>query len=57
MLVAVHPWDIHGAKAAGLRAAFINRTGAPYPEPMHAADLVAPSLTELARQLDRLPAS
>ena len=57
MLVAVHPWDIHGAKAAGLRAAFINRTGGPYPEPMHAADLVASSLTELARQLEQWPAS
>jgi 2-haloacid dehalogenase len=57
MLVAVHPWDVHGAKAAGLRAAWIDRTGAPYPEPMHSADLVATSLTDLARQLEHLPAS
>lgn len=57
MLVAVHPWDVHGAKAAGLRAAFIDRTGAPYPEPMYAADVVATSLTDLASRLEQLPAS
>lgn len=57
MLVAVHPWDVHGAKAAGLRAAWVDRTGAPYPEPMYAADLVATSLTELASRLESLPAS
>jgi 2-haloacid dehalogenase len=28
MLVAVHPWDVHGAKAAGLLAAWVDRTGA-----------------------------
>jgi 2-haloacid dehalogenase len=55
MLVAVHPWDIHGAKAAGLRAAWIDRSGAPYPETMYAADVVAPTLTELARRLEGLP--
>jgi len=31
MMVAVHPWDIHGAAAAGLRTAWINRSGARYP--------------------------
>ncbi|MEW1955334.1 haloacid dehalogenase type II [Terrabacter sp. NPDC080008] len=57
MLVAVHPWDVHGAKAAGLRAAWVDRTGAPYPGPMYAADLVATSLTDLASRLEGLPAS
>jgi 2-haloacid dehalogenase len=28
LLVAVHPWDIHGAAQAGFSAAWINRTGA-----------------------------
>ena len=32
MLVAVHHWDIDGAKRAGLRAAWVNRGGLPYPE-------------------------
>jgi 2-haloacid dehalogenase len=57
MLVAVHPWDVHGAKAAGLRAAWIDRTGAPYPQTMDAADVVARSLPDLASRLEALPAS
>lgn len=32
VLVAVHPWDIGGAARAGLRTAWLNRTGAPYPQ-------------------------
>lgn len=30
VLVAVHPWDCHGAQQAGLQAAHITR-GAPWP--------------------------
>lgn len=56
MLVAVHPWDVNGARAAGLRAAWVDRTGAPYPETMRAPDLVATSLTDLAAQLEAMPA-
>jgi len=51
MLVAVHPWDIHGAHQAGLRTAWINRRGGRYPRTMHPADLEATSLTDLARIL------
>ncbi len=51
MLVAVHPWDIHGAHAAGLRTAWINRTGSRYPRTMHRAEIEATSLTELAQIL------
>lgn len=29
-LVATHDWDTHGAMSAGLEAAYINRSGAPY---------------------------
>ena len=32
MLVAVHPWDIDGAARAGLQTAWIDRSGAPYPQ-------------------------
>jgi 2-haloacid dehalogenase len=32
VLVAVHPWDIDGAKRAGRQAAWINRKRAPYPD-------------------------
>jgi 2-haloacid dehalogenase len=48
MLVAVHPWDIHGAHLAGMRTAWINRTAATYPEYFNAPTLEATSLTHLA---------
>lgn len=47
LLVAVHPWDIHGAAKAGLRTAWINRTGARYPSYFQAPDIIIPALTEL----------
>jgi 2-haloacid dehalogenase len=31
LLVAVHPWDVDGARRAGLQSAWVNRTGAPFP--------------------------
>lgn len=51
MLVAVHPWDIHGAQHAGLMTAYLNRTGAPYPGYFHRPDIQVASLVELAEQL------
>lgn len=51
MLVAVHPWDIDGARRAGLATAWINRTGARYPRYFVGPDLEARSLRELAEQL------
>ncbi len=47
-LVAVHPWDIHGAARAGLRTAWVNRTGAAYPSYCASPDLTVASLTDLA---------
>lgn len=38
LLVAVHPWDIHGAAKAGLKTAWINRAGTPYPAYFTPAD-------------------
>ena len=32
LLVAVHPWDVHGARRAGLQSAWVNRSGARFPE-------------------------
>jgi 2-haloacid dehalogenase len=55
LLVAVHPWDIHGAMAAGLRAAWINRSGGGYPSYFTRPDLQAPSLPDLAAQLRAIP--
>lgn len=51
LLVAVHPWDVHGAKAAGMQAAWINRSGGPYPGHFLSPDLVADGVDDLATQL------
>lgn len=47
LLVAVHPWDIHGAARAGLRTAWLNRTGGSYPGYFEAPDFTVTALTEL----------
>jgi 2-haloacid dehalogenase len=31
LLVAVHPWDVHGARRAGLQSAWVNRSGGHFP--------------------------
>ncbi len=51
MLIAVHPWDIDGAKRAGLRAAWVNRSGLPYPATFRNPDLVAFDFLALAAGL------
>jgi 2-haloacid dehalogenase len=48
LLVAVHPWDIHGAAAAGLRTAWLNRTKAAYPGYFTKPDITIGVLGELA---------
>jgi len=47
LLVAVHPWDIHGAAKAGLQTAWINRGGASYPGYFTPPDHTVTVLTEL----------
>ena len=51
LLVAVHPWDIHGAHLAGLRTGWISREQTPYPDYFAAPDLQAPDLPALAGQI------
>lgn len=55
MLVAVHPWDIHGARRAGLATAWIDRSEgrspSHYPAYFEAPDLRVASLTALADAL------
>ncbi|OMQ16469.1 haloacid dehalogenase, type II [Modestobacter sp. VKM Ac-2676] len=51
LLVAVHPWDIDGAARAGLRTAWLDRTGTPYPDSFTPPSLRATGLTDLAAQL------
>jgi 2-haloacid dehalogenase len=51
VLIAVHAWDIHGAKRAGVRAAWLDRAGTPYPEVFEAPDLSAADLPALAGKI------
>ncbi|MBG6215232.1 2-haloacid dehalogenase [Cryobacterium sp. CAN_C3] len=51
LLIAVHPWDIHGAAQAGLRTGWLNRANETYPRYFAAPDYTARTLSELAIQL------
>jgi 2-haloacid dehalogenase len=51
VLVAVHPWDIDGAKRAGLQGAWLNRKGSLYPEFFERPDATAETLGGLAEAL------
>lgn len=50
LLVAVHPWDLHGAATAGLQTAWLDRAGSRYP-----AHFVPP--THRVKRLDELAAA
>ncbi|MFB9651889.1 haloacid dehalogenase type II [Pseudarthrobacter oxydans] len=51
LLVAVHPWDIHGAARAGLHTAWLNRVGGSYPGYFEAPEFIITALTELPAAL------
>ena len=51
LLVAVHPWDLHGAAQAGLQTAWLNRNGDVYPSYFTAPDYTVTVLSELAALL------
>ncbi len=48
LFVANHEFDCVGAKAAGMRAAFIDRRQRPYADWPYQPDLIVPSMTRLA---------
>ncbi|TDO29837.1 2-haloacid dehalogenase [Kribbella sp. VKM Ac-2527] len=50
-LAAVHPWDIDGAKRAGLQGWYIDRRRTPYPKTFLAPDLVVADFEDLADQV------
>jgi 2-haloacid dehalogenase len=50
-LAAVHPWDIDGAKRAGLQGWYVDRRRTPYPGMFTAPDLVVADFEDLAAQL------
>jgi len=56
-LVAVHPWDIHGAASAGLSTVWINRSGALYPGHFHTPTFVTITVGEIAGLLIPDPAA
>lgn len=49
---AAHPWDVHGAKLAGLVAGFVSR-GLLYPPVMTAPDVEGTEPADVARELAR----
>lgn len=51
VLIAAHPWDVHGAKRAGLRSAWLDREGRPYPQVFARPDATARDLPALVGEL------
>lgn len=52
MHVANHPFDCIGAKAYGMRAAYIDRRRRPFGDTPHQPDLIVGDFSELAAKLD-----
>ncbi len=51
MLIAVHPWDIDGARRAGLRTGWLSRGGQAYPSFFLAPEAIGHDLRALAAEL------
>ena len=51
LFVANHAFDCIGAKAAGMRTAFIDRRSRPFGETQHQPDILVPTMTELANAI------
>lgn len=54
-LVAVHPWDVHGAARAGLVSAWVNRAGRAFPAIFTAPAVDGPDLVAVVQALLALP--
>lgn len=50
-MVAVHPWDLQGAAAAGMTTGWVDRRGTPWPDVFEPPDVTAPDLPSVARAL------
>lgn len=50
-LVAVHPWDVQGAQAAGLIGAWLDRGARPYPRAFPEPDVRASTFPDLVERL------
>jgi 2-haloacid dehalogenase len=51
LFIANHAFDCIGAKAAGMRTAFIDRRSRPFGETPHQPDILVPTMTELANAI------
>lgn len=54
-MVAVHPWDLHGAATAGLVTGWANRRGRDFPAIFTRPHVEAPSLDRVVERLLALP--
>jgi 2-haloacid dehalogenase len=52
-LAAVHPWDIDGARRAGLQGIYIDRRKTPYPKAFTAPDRIVGDFEALAAEVTR----
>jgi len=50
-LVATHDWDTHGAFSAGMKAAYIDRSGAPYHAQYRQPDVYAMTMEDIAERI------
>lgn len=50
-LVATHDWDTHGALSAGMLAAYIDRSGAPYHPQYRRPDVYATTMDDVVEQI------
>jgi len=50
-LVASHDWDTHGALSAGMHAAYIDRSGAPYHPQYRQPDVYAATMDDVVEQI------
>lgn len=50
-LVAAHDWDTHGALSAGMLAAYIDRTGAPYQPQYRQPDVIGKRMEDIVEQI------
>lgn len=55
-LIAAHPWDIHGARRAGLMTGYVGRDGKPFPSIMDPPHVTGATLVEVAEKLVAGPA-
>lgn len=53
-MVAVHPWDLHGAATVGMTTGYVDRRGTPWPAVFTAPHVTGSTLGDVARSLRAL---